>query len=280
MEKNIQILRELGLTSLQAKIYLILVETGKEKAMTISKKADVDRANTYQTLRRLHKMGLVEKTLGKPNLYEALPMQKGIAILLQKKQYQYIKIQKEADELLRQTHAKKEMLQEVTEGFKIIQPTRESLLQRITKFCSVAQDSWDLMLNKRIFLDYMINFPEPHLECMKRGVKYRVIIEKIDPKPILKPLKRLMKESNFRIRYISRPPRVVMTIRDRKQVDLCLQENRGIGEGPILQQINSSCVEVFQVYFDRIWYHTLEYKLNDISHKRKRMQTLNRQNQD
>ena len=45
-EREVEDLQKLGLTSLQAKIYMILLYAGKEKTLTLSKAANVDRSNT------------------------------------------------------------------------------------------------------------------------------------------------------------------------------------------------------------------------------------------
>jgi sugar-specific transcriptional regulator TrmB len=273
-DKETKILQELGLTFTQAKTYLFLSRTGKQKAMTISRGINSDRANIYQVLAQLQKIGLIQKILGKPILFEAVPMRQGILTLLQRRQKEYIKVQKEAEELLQQTPGKEKTPQIITGEFKIIQLSRETEKKQIAQSCDAAQKSWDLLLNTKNFLDGMINMPEPHVKCMKRGVKYRVIVEKTDLKPILKPLQKLMAELNFQIRYVSPPTPIVMGIMDRKAVSTALLSDKGIGERPLLQLDHAGCIEVFQVYFDSLWNQAREYKLTNISRRRKREQTV------
>ena len=64
MEPNFskhQILTNLGLTPVQARVYLALVESGPLRISAISKASDVARPDVYRILSNLEKIGLVEK---------------------------------------------------------------------------------------------------------------------------------------------------------------------------------------------------------------------------
>ncbi len=94
-------LQKLGLTMLQAKIYTVVLDAGKEKIQTISKIANVDRSNTYRTILHLQNIGLVEETLGSPNIYQAIPVKDAVSILIDLKQNEFEKMQKVATKLMR-----------------------------------------------------------------------------------------------------------------------------------------------------------------------------------
>jgi sugar-specific transcriptional regulator TrmB len=64
---------DLGLTSLQAKTYLALVTLGKANVQTIAKASNVARQDVYQVMPTLQKLGLGEKIIAKPIIYEATP---------------------------------------------------------------------------------------------------------------------------------------------------------------------------------------------------------------
>jgi sugar-specific transcriptional regulator TrmB len=84
------------LTPLQAKIYLVSIQGGKEKIKTIARIANIDRSSTYQAVIQLQEIGLIEKILGTPNLYQAAPIEEGVSTLLKHKEDQSSEIQKEA----------------------------------------------------------------------------------------------------------------------------------------------------------------------------------------
>lgn len=61
--EHVQILQNLGLTSVESKIYLTLVEIGKSLAGTVAERAHIHRRNTYDALEKLLQMGLVSYTI-------------------------------------------------------------------------------------------------------------------------------------------------------------------------------------------------------------------------
>jgi sugar-specific transcriptional regulator TrmB len=79
-------LRELGLSLLQAKVYLALVKLGTHstvKAISICSK--VARQDVYRTITELREFGLVEMVIGNPALFRAIPLQETVSILMEKK---------------------------------------------------------------------------------------------------------------------------------------------------------------------------------------------------
>lgn len=252
-DKEIQVLQELGLTSRQAKIYQVLLKNGKQKARTISRTINADRANVYQTLFQLQKKGLVIKILAKPTLYEAAPLNDAVTNILERKKKQYYKICEYAKELLRSS-SNKMLYQKGTEEFSVVKFGKETHLKKIKEFCDSAEESTDLFLKKKLFLNGLINHYEPHMEAMKRGVKYRVITEHTNPKPILKILQTLMAEPNFQIKHLLNTPKIAgFGIIDGKYVGICLLSNIGIGEGSRLLTTNTCFLEIFQSFFDNMW---------------------------
>ena len=53
---NVEILKEIGLTETEVKIYIKLLELGPSLASGISKKANVERAVTYHILEGYYKL--------------------------------------------------------------------------------------------------------------------------------------------------------------------------------------------------------------------------------
>jgi len=65
-----EILRTLGLSAGEAKIYLTLARGGQMPASAIAKNAGLARPDTYEVLRRLEKKGFIRRVIGKPVLFE------------------------------------------------------------------------------------------------------------------------------------------------------------------------------------------------------------------
>ena len=66
------ILQELGLTELESKVYIALVELGSSKAGEIIKKTGFHRGTTYKVLQRLKEKGLVSSVSAGKQFFQAV----------------------------------------------------------------------------------------------------------------------------------------------------------------------------------------------------------------
>ncbi len=79
----IEALMHLGLTFLQATVYVTLLKFGKTEAKAISDSSGVARADVYRVMSTLEHLGLVEKIISTPSTYKATPIKEGCVLLLQ-----------------------------------------------------------------------------------------------------------------------------------------------------------------------------------------------------
>ena len=77
-EDCINSLMELGLTLVQAKIYLTLTKLDNATIKAISKNSNLARQDIYRIIPSLQKLGLVEKIIDKPTKYKATPIKIGV----------------------------------------------------------------------------------------------------------------------------------------------------------------------------------------------------------
>ncbi len=252
-EKNLQTLHTLGLTPPQAKIYLASIQAGKESIQIISTIANIDRSNTYQVMSQLQKMGLIIRILGTPIRYEAIPFADAITLLLKFKEDQFIEIQKEAQEAIRLKQTNYATQDRKDYEFKMINHDRDAQIVWIINVCESARESFDLLLNRKTFCGGVIDLAKYQLDCIKRGVKYRVVTERIDSPSIKNKLQAFVAHPNFRIRYLREFPSTQITIQDKKFASIMLLPNSGIVERPSLLTNHKGCVEIFQRYFDDMW---------------------------
>jgi sugar-specific transcriptional regulator TrmB len=83
-DEDVEALTSLGLTILQAKVYLALVKSGSSTIREISKTSDVARQDLYRITSELQKLGLVERVIANPTEFRAIELTGGISILLQR----------------------------------------------------------------------------------------------------------------------------------------------------------------------------------------------------
>lgn len=71
-------LSSFGFTVNQAKVYLSIAQSGKTSVGRIAKTTQLHRQDIYKLLPKLEKMGLITKTIDKPFMIEAIPIDKAL----------------------------------------------------------------------------------------------------------------------------------------------------------------------------------------------------------
>jgi sugar-specific transcriptional regulator TrmB len=100
-DERVQILMRLGLTLLQAKVYLALCKTGMATVKTIYNSSNIARQEIYRIMPTLQKLGLAEKILFTPIKYRPTPIKDGYYLLLQKKTSEHSDLQNKTIELIK-----------------------------------------------------------------------------------------------------------------------------------------------------------------------------------
>jgi len=77
-------LTSFGFTVNQAKVYISIVQSGKTRVGRISRNTQLHRQDIYKLLPKLEKMGLITKTIDKPFMIEAIPIDKALETLISK----------------------------------------------------------------------------------------------------------------------------------------------------------------------------------------------------
>ena len=99
-DKDIDALTSLGLTILQARVYLALTHIEKATIKSIAKNANIARQDIYRLTNELQKIGIIEKIISTPAQYKAIPLEDGIKILLQRKNKENSEAQKKAIDMI------------------------------------------------------------------------------------------------------------------------------------------------------------------------------------
>lgn len=71
-------LASFGFTINQAKVYLSIAQSGKTSVGRIAKTTELHRQDIYKLIPKLEKMGLITKTIDKPFMIEAIPVDKAL----------------------------------------------------------------------------------------------------------------------------------------------------------------------------------------------------------
>jgi len=243
-DSHVQTLMNLGLTLLQATIYLTLTKLGKAETQRIAKASNVARPEVYRVMPTLLKLGLAEKILGKTTLYEATPIKEGLSILLQNKKEEYAELEKEASSFLNNFHSNDiKDFQAETQEFKVTSEWR-LLMKMHKRLIQSAQTSIDISVPWKAAQPILLNWPS------KKKLKIRLVTQKMGKTAQVRKLQALAKNAGIELKYLSKSAPFGMHIFDKKEVTLCLCEETGV---PSLWSNHPSVVRLAETYFEYLW---------------------------
>jgi len=244
----------LGLTLLQAKVYLTLAELGKAEVTRISNASNVARPDVYRVISTLEKIGLVEKIIATPTMYKATPIKEGVDILLQNKTQEYNELQQRTMYLIN-SHKSDDMITLQKEESQFVLISSKTLLKRkwkiedsTTQTCIDVIGSWEG--SNVWFFKNRQNFER----AIKRDVKIRIITEKHKGSKSIQKISPIFSNNpSFEIRYISPPTPIMMQIYDRKKVSMCVEMPETGVITPNLFSNNLQFAKVMVAYFEALW---------------------------
>ncbi len=258
-DEHIQALMDLGLSLLQAKIYLTLSSFENAPIKTISKASSIAKQDIYRIMPTLQKMGLVEKILAAPIRYQAIPLKSGMAVLFQNKTKEYHELKNKTTSALNTLQERDaiEVFQNEPkdeEDQLLITSETTLLLKKLEKENRTAQKSIDTSGTWKELKPALYNYLQWEFrKIMKKGVKIRVITEEHEKdKSIQRTIKALEKDPLFKIRYVTAPIMLRTAIYDKKHVNMYLGTSSE-DLVPSLWSNNSRLVKIMSDNFEELW---------------------------
>ena len=258
---KLQVLMDLGLTLIQARVYLALAEAGRLKISAIAKISKVARPDIYRTLLKLQELGLVEKIIQTPLEYRAIPMDKGLSLLLETKTEQYEKLRSETRILLYTAEMQKpDKKKQITGSQFVLIPQGRTVIERIGSAIEKAQLSIDLVLSWKRFSHGMVSaFAESMELAWAKNLKIRFIIESPAKSKTAEQMIQFCKEKpSCQIRFIPNHPRTVLGIYDKKEIFIIAFSKTDLPGSPALWSNNFSLIALAEDYFEKLWFTAIE----------------------
>jgi sugar-specific transcriptional regulator TrmB len=257
----IQTLMDLGLTLLQAKTYLALATIGKADVKNISKASNVVRQDIYRVMRTLEKLGLAEKVIATPVLYKAIPLKKGLSILLQRKTEENAELQKKTRALINIFQEDNVKITPQEEDTQFIITSEKTLFRkRFEKGIQMAQTNIDTIVSSHeLFEEMVFHHIKGFKRAIEKGVKIRALTEKAEDESISKDIQVLKENRFFKLKYLSAPIPVTMTIFDGEEVNIRISNSLV----PSLWSNNPAIVKLAASYFSKVWNETRENGAKD-----------------
>jgi sugar-specific transcriptional regulator TrmB len=246
-ENQIQTLVDLGLSFLQAKIYLNLVKLGNGDVKNIARVSKTARQDIYRIIPTLQKLGLVEKVIADTAMYKPVPIKEGLSVLLQRKKDECTLLEKKTN-ILREQFDCNNLLdfQEENIEFKITSELTLllTLLRRLTE---ASQSSIDIILPWKLCQKILLD--RNYLKKTQKDVKIRILAREVNNKQLCIP-KSLSRTHLIEIKHTYEETPLGMHIFDRKEITLCISEKEAL---PCLFSKNIIFVKMATAFFDKIW---------------------------
>jgi sugar-specific transcriptional regulator TrmB len=258
-DDNIQTVIDFGLSYVQSLTYLTLVTLKKSDAKTIAKVSKVARQDIYQIMPALQKMGLVEKTVGVPTMYRAIPINRAVSLFLENKKKQYANLEEKTYSLINDFPENEISALDNKDQFVLI--SELSLLLNLHE---------TLTTNCERTLDIMMPLVKHYKEGeewrqvnelfrQKKEVKKRLITEQPnDPQAYIMFWNSLINKPYFEVKYVQEPVDLYLFIFDEKQFTLSVGTNNIL---PSLWSNNPNALKLAINYFNSWWCKNPESKI-------------------
>jgi len=251
-EEELGVLVNLGLRITEVKVYLGILQLGSSKASVISKVSKVNRPEVYRALSKLQEVGLVQKVIANPFLFQASPVEQGISILLEQKANKYAELENQSVALIRKLKkiSKHNHVDEHSQF--VLVPSEQPIIKSLRQSIQNTHKSIDIFTSfKRLKFACHCLFNELE-NAWERGVKARVIIEE-NGNQDFDFQKTCWREPHARIKYIQSFPKAIMGIYDSEEVFIFVENKTDFPDSSALWSNNSSLVSLSQYGFNSCW---------------------------
>lgn len=247
---SFQGLIDLGLSLLQAKVYLALCRIGPATVGAVSKYDGIARQDVYRLMPTLEKLGLVEKMLGTPVVYKATSFREGCELLLELKVIENLELQKKTLALIDSFEMVDfKGLSVDGEAQFVVTSSKNLLRKKFDEKDRSVEKSLDVIAEWR-FLRYRLSVHlEDYRSALKRGVRVRLLTDKhVIDKSTRVCIEDLSRNSLFEVRFLSVPFPAHLVIHDGLEVNLGVDDPE-----QTLCSKNLQFIRVIEAYFEGLW---------------------------
>jgi len=251
-------LSEFGFTTNQAKVYLTIVQHGSNTAGKISKLAQLHRQDVYITLSKLEKMGLIIKTIDKPALIEAIPIEKALSRLVSneknkaKTRISFLEdnLKKLSDAVINNQNS--EEMQEENEFIPLM--TDDQVKNRATLTFERVKKECDLFFDFEM-INGLTSDLKKRFRKMDKGVKIRIIIKNVENmKAVMNIIKKISQPNNkIEVKIIQDDVAIPYYIFDQRELWVSMEKKTEIGLPCVLWTNDRNMIKFFQYNFNEAW---------------------------
>lgn len=252
-----EILQNLGLTNMQTRVYLSLLNLKTGTVSEIAKISKIARQDVYKILPDLEEIGLLERIIGNPTEYGAISITNGIGILIAKKTQKNSQIFQEAIQFANffQNRNSKRLREKSDKEDKfILIPKRIALINKLKKSFKKVKKSVDAIIPGKDWSRVFFEFSDDWELLTYRGVEIRIITNKLQiSSKLLKEKKFFKNYKNFQIKYLKDNTNIRAGLHDEERLFIATNPNKDALDSPALFTNNSTIIELFETYFNLSW---------------------------
>jgi sugar-specific transcriptional regulator TrmB len=252
--EDIETLTELGLTYLQAKIYLTLCRTGQTNIKNLAKNGQVARQEASRATQELLNLGLVAKVISRPTTYEPLPLIDSTKMLLDLRVQKTSILRQKRAQLLKRVKSRPVISCETMEPNFLLIPSGEGGVRQSLKLMSNVKTSYEGVFFFEAAVQIPFEIENFYNKFLLNGGNMRIIICQARKKECLKKfIQRLEKKGTFEARSTEKSLVGPLAVHDRKEL-FCTtnlktiphKSNSFYSNSPILVRLATD-------YFDQAW---------------------------
>lgn len=258
-DEAVETLTGLGLTMLQAKVYLALAKNGESSVKEIAKNSKVARQDSYRITPELLNIGLIEKLIYTPIKFKAIPVQEAIDVLLEQRKKEITTLELKSKDIWKSFKENELRKSSENEDHFIIINDLHARLIKAKKQVETTKQTIEIVTKWSFFLTYTLEVIEEYTKALRNGITVKIITQRPEQlKSVPNELKKIMKHSGFEIRYVSYLPSSIVAIFDKEEVNISLSAEKTPMESGMLVSNNSSLIELSHNYFEIMWKNALK----------------------
>jgi len=250
-------LSSFGFTVNQAKVYLSIVQSGKTRVGRISKTTQLHRQDIYKLLPKLEKMGLITKTIDKPFMIEAVPIEKALESVIvkerEKANMRISSLEKNLKDMVDAIQQQPELKDEA--GFTLL--TTDEAIKNKGKLIFKKPRKQLLIVTT---IEYMTIMGLNHFRDFLRNVadnnaKLRLIIVSLENNDVvLQMLEKVIPNAiQLQVKYIHKSVCQNFQIIDNKEAWLATQQKTELGYPCMLWTNDQNIIDVYRDHFKKTW---------------------------
>ncbi|MGA3295932.1 MAG: helix-turn-helix domain-containing protein [Candidatus Bathyarchaeia archaeon] len=134
-------MQEYGLTGNEARVLIFLAKTGPSRASEVARVVQINRTETYRTIRNLQRRGLVEATLERPVRFQSITFEKCLRTLIDERKAKLTLLERQGESIRRLFDAMRvEPARQEIERFQVVEG-RIRIEQRLQSMYAQAKKS-------------------------------------------------------------------------------------------------------------------------------------------